>query len=137
MLCLICRNDYPAHTFQNHHIHPLEYGGAEDGKTAKLCSNCHSKCHYTAENLTSKAKRRYWFNSEELERARPYIQAIIHAKILHREAAGETRGLVIIELDAKRRSLLHRLKTKHGFKSLNAYLTALIDREIRKSGITD
>jgi hypothetical protein len=131
--CPICRNEYPEDTFQIHHIHPTAYNGPEDGPTVKLCSNCHLNCHHQAENLTAKsAKRRYFFTSEELERARPYIQTIITAKLLHREAVNSSKGLVIIELDARRRTLLHRLKVQAGHKSLNSYLVSLIDREIRR-----
>jgi hypothetical protein len=134
MKCPICRHEYSEETLQDHHLIPLQYNGPEDGQQAKLCSNCHLKCHYTAENLTAKAaKRRCFFNSVELERARPYIQMIINAKILARNTVNSNaRGQIIIQLDHKRRNLLHRLKTMSGHKSINSYLIALIDQEIRK-----
>ena len=138
MKCPICLHEFLEDTLQSHHITPIEYGGLEEGPTVRLCSNDHLKCHYTAENLTAKnAKRRHFFtNPDELERARPYIQAIIVSKIISRDLPKtNARNLVILELDAKRKSLLQRLKQLSGHTSINKYIISLIDKELRSKGI--
>lgn len=48
-LCLCCGNVYPDLLRNEHHVHPLEYGGKDISQNiVVLCAGCHQLLHYLA-----------------------------------------------------------------------------------------
>lgn len=121
--CYICEEVTPV---DNHHLHPLEYGGAKDGRQVKLCKTCHSMSHYEAE-LYAKEGRYNLFHMDFSPKAtRMYlvIQEILKAKLAFTsgdiESADDQRRMSQISWDSEEElAMAHEVKRALGMKALD------------------
>lgn len=128
MKCPICNEDRP---LQSHHIWPIEYGGSKTGRQVDICAACHLSIHYTAEAISSKGglKKKY-LTDEQLLKARFLIKSIVEAKNLQIQDPNNPRK-IMLEVPHTTLVKLHKRKLDLGFKSLDSYLKALIENEIK------
>lgn len=117
---------------EEHHIIPISYGGDPKGKTIFIHSNCHFATHKTAESILSKTvKNKNWFPSVSiLERAAPYVQAIIRAKRNFQEGNTDRnkprRHMIIVNLSDNEWKRLHKVKLDKGFTNLNQFFESIL-----------
>lgn len=120
-----------------HHIHPIQYGGDEEGPQVQICADCHNKVHFMANALTSKkgAKTNLFVNDEDFQRAIPLIQAIINAKTWfdsQPQSNKPRRRMFTLQIGDADFVKLHKRKMDCGFTSLNKFIQALIQKEINE-----
>jgi hypothetical protein len=135
--CPICKPDAPAAPLEEHHIHPLAYGGKRDGKTVWLCGTHHSSIHLQAENLSSgNAVKRYFPDDATLARAKPYIETILRVKRQYLDsgvAAVEGRNLFSMKLEPELKKRLKR-RAKDAGMSMETYVVRLIKLDLSQVG---
>lgn len=140
--CPICLKPLKGE-YETHHIHPINLGGDEDVppyKLVNLCSNCHAAIHKTASLLMSKHKKRYnhsFNNDDELERAKPYIQAILNARNWFEsqpQSNKPRRRMIVLDISDADWVKLHKAKIDNGFSNMKDFLLSVIQCEIKKVG---
>lgn len=128
MKCPICLEDKP---LQEHHEHPIEYGGDPDGNTTDLCASCHLSIHHTAEALTSKKglKTKY-LNDDQLLRSQFLIKKIISAKLTCNINPNNPRKILLKNIPHSLLVKLHKRKLDRGFTNLEKYIMSLLEKDI-------
>ena len=125
--CVICGDN----SDESHHIFPQAYGGAVNSPQVWLCSSCHSRIHLIAGRIYK--GKSYDVNQQWFNRARPLINRIVQAKIAAETAdLSNVPGSIILKLPKGKIKLIHRRKLDLGFRNLESYLMALIDRDLGK-----
>lgn len=125
--CLICGQ---LAYLEEHHVIPICYGGPKDGKTIFICGDCHEAIHRTAESLSAKTvKPKNWFKSTQaLKTARPYVQAIINAKLRKKEQVDPQyqdvprRRLIVVELTDKEWMRIRKAGKDRGYSSNTQFI---------------
>lgn len=131
--CPICLNNFLK--LHGHHIVPTGYGGKKDGPLLQLCSACHLNIHGQAESEFTNNTDKVYLLPDQLQRARPYIEAIKKAKHIYLNASvSKGEGIpkkIIIEVAESTLIKCHKRKSSLGFTSLDRYLKYLIDKDIK------
>jgi hypothetical protein len=141
-LCRVCQQY--KELMEDHHVHPVHLGGAEDGPTIRICGECHTGIHHQALAWTAKSKeareRVYFTSPATLERARPFINVIVglvkergksrmgRGQFQENEATGPTRRMLRLDIDNSTWATLHKVKADKGYTNMNKFLTDLLKR---------
>ena len=130
--CVVCQT--ATEVIESHHVHPIQYGGAQDGPQVWLCPGCHRLIHFQAENLTGKQPKKLLAGLALLKRAKPLIAAVVRAKIgwlKRRQELGlnpkQPRRLMLM-VDEVTLYRLHLMKVDAGATNLTTYLQGLLTR---------
>lgn len=110
-----------------HHLIPRALGG-EDGPTAPLCADCHSKLHRIAARFIS---GRGYSSADPAEvNLILMVEPIVRAYQLREDNPERYQDDQISELRLKitprQLARLHRIKAEHGFSSLDALMQSVI-----------
>lgn len=132
-ICAICNQ--PFEILESHHIKPTSLGGDKDGPQILICSNCHRGIHQEANTaLSKKSSNKRFFPPDIFTRAMPYIREIIKASLeFEREENPDNVRKIVIKVKDHELIKLHKLKVDAGFKSLDSYLTSLIQAVINNN----
>ena len=133
-ICYCCQKKAPV---ESHHLHPLEYGGKQDGEQVNLCATDHSIAHREAEFYSKHGRFQeldYTIPYEEGDtygfRIRRVIAMIIKAKAAFRSGEvdhEEQRRITQISWDSNEEpAMAHEVKRMMGFKSLERALKKLV-----------
>lgn len=129
--CLVCLRK---ESLEEHHVHPIQYGGDRDGPTVTICAVCHRFVHNQAENITGKQPKKLMGDLALLKRAKPLIAAIVRAKIEWLKCR-EQLGLnprqprrIMLTVDEITLARLHLMKVDAGATNLSTYLRGLLTR---------
>ena len=142
-ICFVCEE---SKAVQDHHLLPLEYGGAKDGPQIKICPHCHLVCHYEADIFyrTGEFSELHirFKKSAVYDRALKVINYIVqqHAQFdAGNKPAEDARRKVGFSVSHDELQLLHAAKRVQGFTSLERFLkgcvTAVITDMRRKGRI--
>jgi len=131
--CWSCRKDRPV---ESHHLHPLEYGGEQNGEQQLICADCHNVLHKEAEFYYKHGHfqdldRTIPFQPGKTgERIRQLIAVVVKAKQAFMAGeinAGEQRRMTQISWDNDEEHLIaHEVKRRMKFKSLERAIKHLI-----------
>jgi hypothetical protein len=124
--CTICTNILP---LEGHHAWPQEYGGQDD-TLVNICGGCHVGVHRAADAvLTDKSYDKDFPDARVRERARPFIELIVIAKLTFEAKGGKATNVkrrIIIQVDSPTLLAIHKVKKDRGFKSLQALWDSVI-----------
>lgn len=132
-VCWSCHKKRPV---ESHHIHPLEYGGKEDGAQVNICADCHNVLHKEATHYSKHGSFQDLDSTIPFkeggtgDRIRQLIAYVVKAKAAFQAGevnAGEQRRMTQIswDNDAEHR-MAHAVKQAMGFKSLERALKRLV-----------
>jgi hypothetical protein len=111
---------------ESHHIFPTALGGSEDGPQIWLCPTCHRKVHIYASRLF----RGVAINEPDerwLRAAYPVINRIVRAlREAENNPLDQAPARIVLEITKKDLRMIHLRKMDKGFRSLPAYILALI-----------
>lgn len=132
-ICWSCHNRRPV---ESHHMHPLEYGGKDDGPQVPLCADCHNILHKEGEYYYKNGKFHELDSTIPFEsggfgeRIRQLIAYLVKAKAAYTAGhidAGEQRRMTQISWDNDQELLIaHAVKRAMGFKSLERAIKKLV-----------
>jgi len=129
-VCHICQK----HTMviDRHHCWP-QFAGGKDGPVVDLCTSDHSALHRQALNLISKsAKRKAYFNTEDMTRAAPLIRWLIIAIQQASEKRGaDSKSKIVIEVDTNFLALLHMCKLDAGHTNLSVFCASVLESYVK------
>lgn len=139
--CPVCLKTYSY--LECHHIIPRATAKANltedqgEGPLVNLCSTCHKSIHMQAKNYMGKNDRAFFEDVDEMERAAPFIRAIVLATRYSQENPEDMQPRELtLELYHKDIELLHLYKNQSGFKSL-AKFTAYVLRDYLKKRLNE
>ncbi|QIG74884.1 hypothetical protein EVC12_249 [Rhizobium phage RHph_I42] len=134
-VCYACGRKRPV---ESHHVHPLEYGGKQEGRQELICADCHNILHREGEHYHKHGSFQELdhiipFNPDPTShgyRIRELAGAVIAAKNLFNSGevnAGEQRLMTQVSWDSQEELLIaHDVKRMMGFKSLPRAIKALV-----------
>lgn len=126
--CYICEQE--SHAVESHHIVPQATGGA-NMPTIPLCGTCHSLVHAQALNILSRQETRNLFPESQTERAAKVVRFVVLAIRREREDPNFTNPATFhLKTTKGTIALLHALKAEAGYSNLNAYVEAVLKRQI-------
>jgi hypothetical protein len=116
-----------------HHVVPKCYGGLDKAPLLELCENCHKAIHYTAEDEYAGNIDKIYLLPDQLQRARPYIEAIKKAKFNYEQSpnSGHISKKVMLVVPEEVLVKMHKRKSSLGFKALDKYLRYLVEKDLK------
>lgn len=114
---------------------PTGYGGLRDGPLLELCSACHLNTHGQAESEYANNLDKIYLLPDQLQRARPYVEAIKKAKHNYEQSSSSEHVAKKVMLVVSEETLakMHKRKSSLGFKALGKYLKHLVEKDLKNA----
>lgn len=143
-ICWACNKQSPV---DSHHVRPLEYGGARDGKQVNICARCHDITHREGEfyykngryyNLQGMADSpSHYANLEKLTKLIATTKQRFKDSEVEDDFQHQRLTSAVTWDNEQERQMAHDVKKAMGFTSLNRAIKALVlDRyeRLRRAG---
>ncbi len=135
--CYLCPENNSPRFLEEHHI-VMQAAGGRDLPTVDICSDCHDNLHKQALNIlsNSRTKKVAYFAPAEMEKAKPFIQALVIAIRKNRENPDASVPVqLMIKVPRGFRDALHLAKTDAGHKNLEYFITTILARYLQIKGV--